>query len=365
MNSKRPAKQPSQKPNPKASTKPRRLGRGLAALIDDPVTVPTVDSSEASGSTRTTTPESDGQADTAGPSAGPTAKPDAASSAEPSLPADTPAAGVLELDIDSLEPNKYQPRRTFNEAALKELADSIKAQGLLQPVVVRPITSPVDSSATPRYELIAGERRWRAATIAGMKAIPAIVREATDQAAAELALVENVQREDLNPIDRARALGRLINEFGMTQGQVGERVGLDRSSVANLVRLTELEPVLQDMIARGLLTGGHGKALLAAPAGEARIDLGERATRESWSVRATERAARDAVNGSAKPKAPKAGPADKSPELADLEAKLGEHLGTKVRVQLDASKTKGQLVVQFFDLDHFDGLMAKLGYRPD
>ena len=358
-----------------ATRKPRKLGRGLAGLIDDPVRVEPIQTTP--GQTTPVPVEPAGATPApVEPAASEPTQPPADARPAPAEPAEAgpaseagPSAGLLVLPIASIYPNRYQPRRHFDEAQLAALADSIKAQGLLQPVVVRP------GQKAGGFELIAGERRWRAARLAGLSSIPAIVREASDQVAAELALVENVQREDLNPIDRARALRRLLEEFGLTQAQVGQRVGLDRSSVANLIRLTELEPALQEMVATGLLSQGHAKALLAAPAGDGRLRIAELAAREQWSVRATEQAVRDQASGRTVPAKPAGanglggpnglgGQEAKSPELLDLERRLGEHLGTKVRVQIDGSGTRGQLVIQFFDLDHFDGLMDKLGYSP-
>lgn len=358
-----------------AAGKPRKLGRGLAGLIDDPVRIdrpradgPTREQGPAAPSATEPTPVS---APANSPASTPAGTP-ASTPASTAPEADRPrAAGLAEVPIASIEPNRFQPRKHFDEEQLAALAASITAQGLLQPVVVRPAQGGAPGAV--RYELIAGERRWRAAQRAGLASIPAIIREATDQAAAELALVENVQREDLNPIDRARALRMLLERFGLTQAAVGERVGLDRSSVANLIRLTELEPAIQEQVALGVLSQGHAKALLAAPAGDGRLRLAERAAQEQWSVRATEQAVRDAAAGRpphAQASAPEKSP-DKSPELLDLERRLGEHLGTRVLVQLkaggkagdsDRTRTSGQLVIQFYDLDHFDGLMDKMGY---
>ncbi len=207
------------------------------------------------------------------------------------------------------------------------------------------------------FELVAGERRWRAAQQAGLAQVPAIVRELTDEESAQFALVENVQREDLNPMERAFAFRALADRFGLTQAQIAERVGIDRSSVANLQRLLELEPEIQGMIERGEISGGHGKALLAAAPGRGRIELAARAAAEGWNVRRLEQAAKP--RGGATP-----APASRLASVIDLEKQLGEHLGTKVSIRSDRTGKRGRIEVEFYGLDHFDGLMAKFGFQP-
>jgi ParB family chromosome partitioning protein len=247
-------------------------------------------------------------------------------------------------------------------AGLEQLAASIRQSGLMQPVVVRrlPVGAAVGGA---RYELVAGERRWRAAAMAGLTAVPALIRDLSDEESAQLALVENLQREDLNPIDRAMAFRALCDRFGLSQAEVAQRVGLDRSSVTNLLRLIELPELIRAMIADGRLSAGHGKALLGVPGDEARLRLGERAAEEGWSVRRLEQAAQAlaaehvttgdiVITGPGRP-----------PNLVELERQLGEHLGTKVVVRSDRAGKRGRIAIEFYGIDHFDGLMSRMGFQ--
>src|SRR5580765_5437983 len=193
------------------------------------------------------------------------------------------SAGPQQVDIDLIDPSPYQPRTRFREEALEELARSIKASGIIQPLVVRPFAG--------RFQLIAGERRWRAAQRAGLTKVPAIVRQVSDELALEMTLVENIQREDLNAIETARAFDRLMEEFHLTQESVAERTGKDRTTVANAVRLLKLEPTVQDWIEEGKLSAGHGRALLAVLDPQLRIRYAQRASRGGLTVRQIERLA--------------------------------------------------------------------------
>ncbi|MEM1166385.1 MAG: ParB/RepB/Spo0J family partition protein [Planctomycetota bacterium] len=267
-------------------------------------------------------------------------------------------SGIIEVEIDRIGPNPDQPRRRFDDETIRALADSIAIHGVLQPVIVRPRSG---GGTETRYELIAGERRWRAARRAGLLVIPSIIRTLDDRNTAELALIENIQREDLNPIDRAQAFQHLIEQFGLTQAEVARRVGIDRSSVANLIRLTELEAPIQELIAGGTLSTGHGKALLTSPAGDARIELASRAARESWSVRALEKAARASPTARTPPQRKDAETAD--PDTDALAAQLGEHLGTRVKIH--RSGTGGRIEIVFFDHDHFDAVAQRMRFHYD
>lgn len=262
---------------------------------------------------------------------------------------------VVSILLDLITPSPFQPRTAFDEAELAQLADSIRQAGVIQPILVR--RSKRDAG---RYELIAGERRWRAARIAGIKSVPALVVPLEDEQAAEWALVENLQRTDLNPIERGLALRNLSERFGLSQAQIAERVGLDRSSVANLVRLTDLETEIQNLIVTGSLSAGHGKALLALEAGPQRIEAAARAAKEGWTVRRLEAYAR--TNDGAKPSHQNTRAA--SPTLVDLERRLGEHLGTRVRITTSRDGTRGRVSMEFYSLDHFDGLMQKMNFNP-
>lgn len=260
---------------------------------------------------------------------------------------------VRSIRLDRIDPGKHQPRTRFDEEALASLAASIRAVGVIQPVVVRP-------GAGGRFELIAGERRVRAAGLAGLEEIPAIVRESDERSAAESALIENLQREDLNPIERGEGIKGLMDRFGLTQQEVASRVGLERTSVSNLVRLLELEAEIRALLVEGALGLGHGKVLLSMMPGAARIGYARRCARENWSVRRLESAVKSSIH---RPVAVRQGGVV-SAETADLEKRLGEHLGTRVRVRA-GREGRGSLMIRFYNLDHFDDLMSRIGYRAE
>ncbi len=239
---------------------------------------------------------------------------------------------------------------------MRELAASVKQDGVIQPIVVRPAP---DGEG---YELVAGERRLRAALYAGLETIPALVREIGDQRSAEWALIENVQRVDLNPMDRASGLHSLMINFGLTQQAAADRIGMERSSVANLLRLMELEPKIQELVRCDALSFGHAKVLLSMPSGRFRVDLALAAADNEWPVRKLASRVKYALSDkSGESQAPK----ERSPALVDLEKRLGEHLGTRVRIETDKGGKRGKIVAEFFDLDHFDGLVGKMGFRLD
>lgn len=258
------------------------------------------------------------------------------------------------VPTDRINPNPGQPRRHFDEAALAALGESIRSAGLMQPIVVRP-------DASGGYQLVVGERRWRAARNIGLETVPAIVREIDDQVAAEWALIENIQREDLNPLERADAFLRLTQDFGLTHQQVAERVGLNRSSVTNLLRLHELDDATKSDIRTGRLSLAQSKVLLSIANLEARRQLALMAMREEWSVRTLQRRAAGLTATPKRRAAPTAG----APHRHDLERRLGEHLGTKVQIQQGKRKGSGRLLIEFYSLDQFDGLMQKLGFKAD
>lgn len=230
------------------------------------------------------------------------------------------AAGELrELALDDLQPGRYQPRTEMNEQALESLAQSIRTQGVLQPLVVR--------ASDSGYEIVAGERRWRAARIAGLSVVPAVVRQIGDDIAMAVALIENIQREDLNPLEEAAALERLIRECSMTHAQCAEAVGRSRASVSNLLRLTELDPHVQDLLRERRLEMGHGRALLGAPE-HMQADLADRVVDRRLTVRQTEAL----VQSLSQPAAPRASK-PKSPHLTHLERQLSEDLGAAVSIK--------------------------------
>ena len=257
------------------------------------------------------------------------------------------SAGPQQIDIDLIDPSPYQPRTRFREEALEELARSIKASGIIQPLVVRPIAG--------RFQLIAGERRWRAAQRAGLTKISAIVRQVSDELALEMTLVENIQREDLNAIETARAFDRLMDEFQLTQEAVAERTGKDRATVANAVRLLKLEPTIQEWIEEGKLSAGHGRALLAVGDPQLRMRYAHRASRGGLTVRQIERLAARRVRG--------ASPVISMPKDANIRAALDElqrHLGTKVLLREKTKVRPGQLVLEYYEEAQLMGLYDRL-----
>jgi ParB family chromosome partitioning protein len=257
------------------------------------------------------------------------------------------SAGPQQIDIDLIDPSPYQPRTRFREEALDELARSIKASGIIQPLVARPIAG--------RFQLIAGERRWRAAQRAGLTKVSAIVRQVSDELALEMTLVENIQREDLNAIETARAFDRLMEEFQLTQEAVAERTGKDRATVANAVRLLKLEPTIQEWIEEGKLTAGHGRALLAVADAQLRMRYAHRASRGGLTVRQIERLAARRARG--------ASPAASIPHDANIRAALDElqrHLGTKVVLREKTKLRPGQLVLEYYEEAQLMGLYDRL-----
>ncbi len=257
--------------------------------------------------------------------------------------------GLKELSVDVIEPGRYQPRSAMDPDRLQELSDSIKEQGLVQPIVVRPLAK------QGRYELIAGERRWRACRMAGMQTIPALVREIADEATLALALIENIQREDLNPLEEAVALRRLIEEFGLTHEQAARSVGRSRTSVTNLLRLMELAPEVRELVDSKLIDMGHARALLTLERAD-QIRAAHEVIDKDLSVRQTEALVRRMREGGEKPK--KAKPAPKSADIERLEQELTETLCAPVSVK-HSNSGKGQVTIRYTSLDELDGLLDR------
>lgn len=251
------------------------------------------------------------------------------------------------LPLDLIERGKYQPRRDMDPQALEELAHSIKSQGVMQPIVVRPI-------GENRYEIIAGERRWRASQQAGVETIPAMVRDVPDEAAIAMALIENIQREDLNPVEEAIALQRLQVEFQLTQQQVADAVGKSRVTVANLLRLISLPDVIKTMLAHGDLEMGHARALLGLPE-EQQVDGARHVVARGLTVRQTEALVRQWLNGKPEP----VETAKPDPDITRLEQRLAERLGSSVQIR-HGNKGKGQLVIRYNSLDELQGVLAHI-----
>jgi ParB family chromosome partitioning protein len=298
------------------------LGRGLGALIREPEVVT---SAQPTNST-----------------------PHMAASGAAAAPArEATHHGPQQVDIDLIEPSPYQPRTHFREEGLEELSRSIQSSGIIQPLVVRPIGS--------RFQLIAGERRWRASQRAGLSKVSVIVRQVPDELALEMTLVENLQREDLNAMEAARAFERLMDEFNLTQESVAERTGKDRATVANSIRLLKLEPMIQDWIEEGKLTAGHGRALLAVADPQLRMRYAQRAARGGLTVRQIERL------GSRRSRGAHAAPDDHLD--ANIKSALDElqrHLGTKVLLRQKTNLRPGQLVLEYYEEAQLMGLYDRL-----
>ncbi len=256
------------------------------------------------------------------------------------------ASELQHLSLDSVQRGKYQPRGDMDQASLEELAQSIKAQGVMQPIVVRLV-------AKNTYEIIAGERRWRASKLAGLKTIPALVRDVSDEAAIAMALIENIQREDLNPIEEAVALQRLQKEFELTQQEVANAVGKSRASVANLLRLTGLPDEVKTLLAHGDLEMGHARAILGLPA-EHQVEAARHVVAKALTVRQTEALVRNMQED--KPAKEKAAP---DPDVKRLDLKLAERLGTQVQIK-QGQKGKGQLVISYGTLEELQGVLAHI-----
>jgi ParB family chromosome partitioning protein len=267
--------------------------------------------------------------------------------------ADEPAPGdVLKtLPLTQLQTGKYQPRQHFDGAALDELAESIKAQGVIQPILVR-------SVGKDRYEIIAGERRWRAAERAGLVEVPVVLRKVDDRAVIAMALIENIQREDLNPLEEAQALARLIDEFALTHQQAAEAVGRSRAAVSNLLRLLELPEAIRALVDARKLEMGHARALLTLSP-QAAVALAQQAAEEGWSVREVERRAAELAAGKLPQTKPVKPVIKRDADVAQLERELGELLGTKVEVK-SGRGGKGQLVLHFHGNETLDGLLERL-----
>ena len=264
------------------------------------------------------------------------------------LPETKGAEKLRNLPVDLIKKSQYQPRKTMNPEALKELADSIRAQGVVQPILVRP-------AAANKYEIIAGERRWRAAQMAGLQEIPAVIREVSDQTAACIALIENIQREDLNPLEEAQTLSRLLRDFKMTHESIAAAVGRSRPTVTNLLRLLDLQPEVQAMVQSGGLEMGHARALVSLPR-ERQIDIARRVVKQGLSVRETERLAR-AAQKSGMHKKLQGKKLD--PNIRKLQDELSSRLGARVNIK-QRGKGKGTLEIHYSSLDELDGILKKI-----
>ena len=265
--------------------------------------------------------------------------------------AETSDAGALStLAIDRVRPGKLQPRMRMDDAALGELAESIREQGVMQPILVRPVEG-------GRFEIIAGERRWRAAQRAGLTEVPALVRKVDDHGALALALIENIQREDLNPLEEAQGLARLVEEFGLTHDAAAKAIGRSRSAVSNLLRLTQLAKPVQDYLMSGAIEMGHARALLALPAAQ-QGGAAARVVEGALSVRDTERLVASLLQP-AKRAARRGGRTARDTDTVRLETGLAEKLGAKVRIE-PGRKGAGRIVIGYASLEELDGILARI-----
>ncbi len=264
---------------------------------------------------------------------------------------------LVQIPVGQLERGRYQPRLDMREESLAELADSIRAQGLVQPIIVRPLGVPPPGE-TQRYEIIAGERRWRAARLAGLERIPAVVREVGDSAAVAMALIENIQRENLNPLEEARALERLISEFGLTHQEAADAVGRSRATVSNLLRLLELPDEVRTLVEQRQIEMGHARALLALEQRRQQVEVGALVAKKGLSVRETEALVRRLLApGAAGPDRDRAREPD--PDIRRLESDLADRLGARVELR-HAASGRGRLVISYHSLDELDGILARI-----
>lgn len=316
------------------ATRKRGLGRGLDALLGS-----------KPGAERPDVP-------VAAPDSASPDTPAAASAAPPAEETLPSGEHLARLPVEALRRGRYQPRREMDQGRLEELAASIRANGVMQPIVARALPS------GKGYEIIAGERRWRAAQLAGLDRVPVIVREVPDEVAMALALIENIQREDLSPVEEAAALRRLIDEFGLTQKEVAETVGKSRTTVTNLLRLLQLEGEVRTLLEQGDLEMGHARALLTLEAAD-QLRIGRAVVAKGLSVRQTEALARAALAGEAPTKGASGSRAGNDPDTERLERRLSEQVGAPVTIR-QGSGGAGQLVIRYSSLDELEGILAHI-----
>lgn len=289
---------------------------------------------------------------------GPINMPDTSSNARPELTLDDPnfpidkslQESIRKLAIELVQPNPYQPRIACDRDQLADLAESIKVNGVLQPIIVR--------KAGASYQLIAGERRLKAAQMAGLKTISAIVRQATDQQLLELALIENIHRADLNPIERAQAYSNYLQTYSLTQAQAAERLSENRSVLANYLRLLDLPPEMKQMLIEQKLSMGHARAILALPTDELKRKLANRALAGRLSVRDVERLVRKYITGTTQPARTAR---TKPPHIAELETRLSRQLGTRVSIATRKNGQRGRITIEFYSVDEFDRIVERMG----
>lgn len=391
--------------------RPSRLGRGLSSLMAKPVAIeppPPEDTPPAED----TPPSEDASAQDDTPANTPQAAADTPETPDPSPEAQDPKPETQDpipdaadngdalryVPIDAIVPNPHQPRQTFGESGLRALADSIRSAGLMQPIMLRRLpdapaddgdetdvprgTSLAEAGETDvadtqkpaaddgrgvRYQIVAGERRWRAAQLAGLSRIPALVRELDEAQVAELALIENLQREDLNPIEKAEAFDHLATQFNLSHDAIAQRVGLERSSISNFLRLLRLGDFCRRLVRQNILSMGQARAIAVLSDTAEQQAVAEMAVSRGFSVRQVELAVRSLQQPHVTPagKAKQNKRQQRQVYVADIERRIGQRLRTRVRVKLGRNKGSGTLSIKFHDLDHFDFLMKRLGIEPD
>ena len=306
----------------KKREKPKHLGRGLASLLG-PITLNAAEADQVLSNPVITA----------------------------NFPPDEELRDSLqEISIDAISPNPHQPRTVWDQQELADLAESIKANGVVQPIIVRP--------AGAGFELIAGERRLRAAQLASLTTIPALVRQASDEQMLELSLIENIHRTDLNPIERAKAYQNYLNTFSLTQAEAAERLGENRSVIANYLRLLDLPDEVKQMLAEARLTMGHARAVLALPTDELRRKLANRAMAGRLSVREVERLVRKYLVGAGQAKTTAR---SKPAHILELESELSRELGTRVTIETRKNGQRGKIIIEFYSLDEFDRITERIG----
>ena len=319
------------------ASRPSRLGRGLSSLMSQPAAVPV---EAAAGSPAPT-------------KANPAPRKAGTESTER-------GENIARLSLSELKPNPSQPRRSFDLETLERLAESIRIAGVMQPVIVRP------SAGGDGYEIVAGERRWRAAQKVGLDTIPAVIRHLDDRQMSEWALIENLQREDLNPIDRAQAFQSLIDRYQLSHEQIAERVGVDRSTITNTMRLLSLDEQVMEIVRLGHLSISQGKVLLGLNDHEAQRAVARKAVTEQWPVRRIEGEVGRISAGNTESSAPPPKTGHSRPaHLDDLERQISQGLGTKVRLKPGRKKGAGTLTIDFYSIDHFESLMERFGVETD
>ena len=316
------------------STKPR-LGRGLSSLLSSTLDVEVQ-------------PAPDLDLD------------DSANKRSPQIEGDHP--DVRWINASEITVSPFQPRRQPEQAELDSLAASIRSMGVMQPVLIRPISPAFDAAGATGasvWELVAGERRWRAAQLAELERIPAVVIDIDDRSAAEWGIAENMQREDLSPIEQGWAMRKLVERFGQSHAEIASALGIARASVSNLIRLTDLESEIQELLLEGKISAGHAKVLLGVRSSAAQIRFAALVVKHSWSVRALEEAVQRATSATPTSNSNRAEP---PADIVELERQLAEHLGTKVKLRSAAKGKRGSLTIEFFGADGFDDLAHRIGF---